>query len=174
MKRIDELKVGDMVLSLHDAEQPDGESGPLRLEARRITDVIVKPITDILRLVIDGTAIDTTPNHPFYVLGEGWTRAEYLQPGDFVVSADGEPRMVEESAPLPTRHGVYNLTVEDTATFFVSDQGIWVHNATGGMAGFENLGGSCEGEMGSFLESMKGGHSNFQSDDFGGAGQMSH
>lgn len=49
----------------------------------------------IVHLTIDGEELETTPEHPFYVEGEGWVNAEDLEVGDDIRNADGETGKVE-------------------------------------------------------------------------------
>ena len=44
---------------------------------------------------MNGSKIDTTLNHPFWVVGEGWIEAGYLKAGDKVKLKTGEIGYVE-------------------------------------------------------------------------------
>ncbi len=75
-----------------------------------------------------GQTIESTFNHPFYVKDKGWTFVKDLKPGDLLVQSDGNTLKIE-SIELEHKHvTVYNLTVNEFHTYFVSDLGIWVHN----------------------------------------------
>ena len=73
----------------------------------------------------------TTDNHPFYVQGKGFIKAEGLFAGDKLISVDGKDLIVEthdiEQCENPVT--VYNFKVEDYHTYFVGESGVWVHNA---------------------------------------------
>lgn len=75
-----------------------------------------------------GQTIESTFNHPFYVKDKGWTFVKNLKVGDLLVQSDGNKLKVE-SIELDHKHvTVYNMTVDEFHTYFVSDLGIWVHN----------------------------------------------
>ena len=74
--------------------------------------------------------IDTTSNHPFYVIGKGWVTAGELEVGDEVYRLDGSTAVVtgSELERLTESIKVYNLEVEDYHTYFVGDVPVLVHN----------------------------------------------
>jgi hypothetical protein len=68
------------------------------------------------------------------VLGcKGWVLAAELQAGDQVQQSDGNSLTIDHIRVI--RHGekvkVYNFTVADFHTYYVSDLGIRVHNVNG-------------------------------------------
>ena len=71
-----------------------------------------------------------TPEHPFYVVKNGWVKASYLRAGDILLLQSGEYVIVElvqhEILELPLT--VYNFEVEDFHTYYVGNIGILVHN----------------------------------------------
>jgi len=84
-KNIEEVEVGDWVLSRSDADA----DGPLEL--KQVTAVHVTTVDHLWLLEIqepDGTqeTIRTTDEHPFWVEGLGWVKAKDLQVGQ--VSSD--------------------------------------------------------------------------------------
>lgn len=87
----------------------------------------------VLELHVGGRRIETTAEHPFYVFGEGWVRAQELQPGDGLLGLDDAVTVVDDVAKTERTATVYNLRVADDHTYFVGarDWGfsIWVHNA---------------------------------------------
>ncbi|MDP2311740.1 MAG: polymorphic toxin-type HINT domain-containing protein [Pseudomonadota bacterium] len=72
-----------------------------------------------------------TPEHPFYVDGAGWIAAAELRTGDLVPTADGGWLTVAGVDWVQETSTVYNLVVEGSHTFFVGEEGAWVHNSTG-------------------------------------------
>ena len=68
---ISAIEIGDYVLAWNEA---DGTFGYYEVTAT--WSYADKILTD---LIIDGEWIETTPEHPFYVEGKGWTPAEDLQ-----------------------------------------------------------------------------------------------
>lgn len=129
-KPISEVEVGDRVL----AEDPEtGERG-----ARQVTHLWVHQDT-IIDLGIDGHDVATTEDHPFWNHTDGeWQRADALDIGDLVVTADGGLLSVDgidwRSARTTT---AYNLTVDGIHTYFVevgTDE-VLVHNTGDGLCG---------------------------------------
>ena len=121
-KRIDEIKVGDKVWAFN---VETGES-----ELKTVTKVYVHSVDEILRLYTDEGDIDTTANHPFYVIGKGWVAAGDLVVGDEVFNLDGTTSVVLGSAieKLDEPVLVYNLEVEDFHSYFVGCVPVLVHN----------------------------------------------
>jgi len=126
MKPIGEIEVGDWVL----AEDPEtGERGE-----RQITHLWVHE--DILvDLEIEGGAVATTEDHPFWNATDvEWQRADALDPGDLLLSADGDRLTIDGIDWLSGRTTTaYNLTVEGIHTYFVrvGDDEVLVHNVCG-------------------------------------------
>ena len=117
---IHEIEIGDYVLAWN---EDTGEIGWYK-----VTDTIHHTDEVVVHLTIDGEEIETTPEHPFYVEGKGWTDAEDLQPGDDIRQADGSTGEVESIAIEETSQEMYNLTVDEAHTFFVGDGQWLVHN----------------------------------------------
>lgn len=121
-KRIDEIEVGEKVWSYN---INTGET-----ELKEVVTVFVHETDEILHLHTSGGDIDTTTNHPFYVLGKGWVAAGDLNEGDEVYLIDGSTAFVTraELEKLEEPIKVYNLEVADFNTFFVGDEAVLVHN----------------------------------------------
>jgi hypothetical protein len=77
--------------------------------------------------------IRTTGEHPFYIVGKGWTDACLLQPGDLLCSRDGSTVAVQECFDTGEYETVYNCRVAEYHTYFVGDESwpfsVWAHNA---------------------------------------------
>ena len=77
--------------------------------------------------------IRTTGEHPFYIVGKGWTDACLLQPGDLLCSRDGSTVAVQECCDTGEYETVYNCRVAEYHTYFVGDAtwpfSVWAHNA---------------------------------------------
>ena len=86
----------------------------------------------IIVLTLDGERLEATPEHPFYVVGKGWTTAAALQVGDAVQQADGTPGRVDAVMIEQRPQVMYNLTVATAHTYFVGEGEWLVHNACGG------------------------------------------
>ena len=121
-KRIDEIEVGDKVWAY------DIFTGETAL--KEVTKVYVHEVDEILHLHTTCGDIDTTTNHPFYVLDKGWVAAGDLSIGDEVYLIDGSTSVITGSVveKLDETILVYNLEVEDFNTYFVGDVPVLVHN----------------------------------------------
>ena len=122
-KEIKDIEVGDLVYS----EDPlTGEKG-----LKRVTNVFVNETSVIVRIYVEDEEIETTPTHPFWVIGKGWVAAGDIEAGDKVYLYSGEGREVKEVRfeYLDTPIKVYNFEVEDWHTYFVSEQDVFVHNS---------------------------------------------
>lgn len=83
-----------------------------------------------MHLYTDESNIDTTSNHPFYVIGTGWVAAGDLAIGDEVYNLDGTTSSIlgSEIEVLDEPLLVYNLEVEDLHSYFVGCVPVLVHN----------------------------------------------
>ena len=126
-KNIEDIEVGDQVLA-KDELNPDGE-----LAYKEVTAVYRNQRDDIIKLHVGEQVIETTDNHPFWVEGKGWIFADELQVGDKLQKADGSNLIIDkvEFVKLDEPITVYNFTVADYHTYYVTDLGIWVHNTNG-------------------------------------------
>jgi hypothetical protein len=122
---IEQIVPGELVWS----QQENGAVVP-----RRVTETFVTP--DMPTVELEFTEVDrgssvvrATRGHPFWVVGQGWTRAEELRPGDKLVTHGGVTVSVLRGRTLDQRIPVFNFTVEELHTYFVGAQSVWVHNA---------------------------------------------
>ncbi|MEC0079293.1 polymorphic toxin-type HINT domain-containing protein, partial [Paenibacillus alvei] len=123
-KNIEDIAVGDKVLA-KDENNPDGE-----LAYKEVTGLYRNQRDDIIKLNVGEQIIETTDNHPFWVEEKGWVFADELQVGDKLQKADGSNLIIDkvEFVNLDEPVTVYNFTVADYHTYYVTDLGIWVHN----------------------------------------------
>ncbi len=124
-KRIDEVQVGDYVWAYNIESE--------ELELKKVTRVYEKETTKLLHLYTSTGIIDTTSNHPFYVIGKGWVAAGDIEIGDEIYTLDGSITIVLkwEYEQLSESITVYNLEVEDFNSYFVGSRGVLVHNYKG-------------------------------------------
>ncbi len=119
-KNIEDIQVGDLVLSRDEATGK---------QAYKKVTATFGHITDELYIIeIGDQKIESTYNHPFWVDGKGWTFAKDLKIGDLLVKDDGTMLDIKDIQHENRQARVYNMTVADFHTYFVSDLGIWVHN----------------------------------------------
>ena len=118
-----DINVNDMVYSC------DIKSG--KMGYKRVTELFLNSSKQMVKITIGNEIIKTTSEHPFYVVDVGWVRAEDLVIGDEVkqllhaqhVFVKNIEKIILE-IPIP----VFNFTVEDYHTYFVSKSEILVHN----------------------------------------------
>lgn len=123
-KNIEDIEVGDRVLAKSEFDA-NGE-----LAYKEVTALYTNYRNDIIKLYIGDLLIETTDNHPFWVEGRGWVFADELVAGDKLQKADGSNLTIDkvEFVLLDEPVKVYNFTVTDFHTYYVTDLGIWVHN----------------------------------------------
>ncbi|WP_170315030.1 polymorphic toxin-type HINT domain-containing protein [Saccharibacillus brassicae] len=123
-KNIEDIEVGDKVLS-KDENNPDGE-----LAYKEVTALYRNQRDDIIKLHVGEQVIETTDNHPFWVEGKGWVFADELQMGDKLQKADGSNLTIDkvEFIKLDKPVTVYNFTVAEYHTYYVTNLDFWVHN----------------------------------------------
>ncbi len=123
-KNIEDIEVGDRVLAKSEFDA-NGE-----LAYKEVTALYRNQRDDIIKLHVGEQVIETTDNHPFWVEGKGWVFADELQVGDKLQKADGSNLTIDkvEFVKLDEPVTVYNFTVADFHTYYVTDIGIWVHN----------------------------------------------
>ncbi|TDL93202.1 hypothetical protein E2R55_05070 [Vibrio vulnificus] len=73
--------------------------------------------------------IETTDEHPFWIVGEGWVEAKNLVAGDLVETNDGNTIRIDTIQTIQKQETVYNFKVKDYHSYYVSDLGIWTHNS---------------------------------------------
>lgn len=133
LKKIEEIQVGDVVLSKSDVS---GE-----MSHRRVVNTFVRQADAIYKVSFeDGTVIETTWSHPFRTLKKDsigqefrientkWTQAQDLVEGDATLTAEGETLRVNSIVVDQRGDTVYNFEVEIDHTYFVGEVGVWVHN----------------------------------------------
>ena len=122
-KPIEEIQAGDLVYST-DPETGESEYKEVIRAFRKESDVII-------HIFVNGEEIETTPNHPFWV-EEQWVLAKDLREGDVLTLADGTIDVISNTYAelLEQPVIVYNFEVQDFHTYYVTDLGVFVHNAS--------------------------------------------
>jgi hypothetical protein len=129
---IAQVEVGEHVLAYDEAT---GATGYFTVTA---TLVHLDPV--VVYLTLDDETIETTPEHPFYVIESApwltpwkvvghWVAAGELEVGDPVRRSDGSTGVVQAVVIVAQPRAMYNLTVADAHSFFVGEQQWLVHNA---------------------------------------------
>ncbi|MFC0623016.1 polymorphic toxin-type HINT domain-containing protein [Kribbella deserti] len=123
-KPLSQIKMGDQVKA---TDPETGESG-----GRAVLEVFVHEDT-VFDLRIESGTLVTTEDHPFWNATDGaFQRADQLDPGDNLLSSDGNNvrvRAAITSAPRDTT--AYNLNVDDIHTYYVlaGQTPVLVHNS---------------------------------------------
>ncbi|MFO0676294.1 MAG: Hint domain-containing protein [Polyangiaceae bacterium] len=123
-KPIESIGVGDKVWSI----ETDGE--PKLHDVLSTRSDPPRP-THWVTLERDGTKerLETTEEHPFFVIGKGWTVAAALHAGDFVVTRQGHPSVVVASENSGRSAPTFNFEVATAHDYYVGKSESLVHNA---------------------------------------------
>ncbi|MFE9274935.1 polymorphic toxin-type HINT domain-containing protein [Paenibacillus glucanolyticus] len=143
LKAIEEIEVGDYVLAKSD------ETG--NLAYKPVEETFNRITKETYHLYVGSVTIVTTAEHPFWVVGKGWVESKDLHEGDVFVTDEGTEYVLERIEIKEEKIRVYNFSVGDYHTYFVSNLKIWTHNCGGSRAG----GGSLSGY--SLNTAMRGG-----------------
>ena len=124
LRPIEKLNVGDLVWSRNERT---GEESYKPIET-----VVVKKANEIAFVTVtNGRSVETigaTPNHPFWVDGQGWVAAGKLRAFSTLSLAGNHASKVAKINVRPIETRVYNFVVRDNHTYFVGNQGTLVHN----------------------------------------------
>ena len=98
----------------------------------------LKPIKEIHRrttltlMVVElanGILFEVTPDHRFLTKGE-WREIRELKPADELENIVGQAIKIKNLESITRNAVVYNFSVWDNENYFVTDEGILVHNAS--------------------------------------------
>ena len=124
MVAIEKIKSGDKVIS---TDPETMETSP-----KTVLETYIREVTTLVHLTVNGEEIVTTVDHPFYVKNQGFIKAGELIVGDELLDVNGNVLLVEnfdvELTEEPVK--VYNFQVEDFHTYYVGENGVWVHNSS--------------------------------------------
>ncbi|MCX7572398.1 polymorphic toxin-type HINT domain-containing protein, partial [Tumebacillus sp. DT12] len=121
-KNIEDIQVGDRVLSKNDVT---GD-----LDYKEVEDLFTRIAPDVYVITIGEEQITTTAEHPFYIHHVGWVRTQDLHIGDEMETSSGMTAAVEKIQRLDEPTKVYNFSVKDYHTYFVSELKVWTHNSS--------------------------------------------
>ena len=82
----------------------------------------------VFDIELKGEVLSATGEHPFYVVGKGWTPVRELNAGDQFLDLDGNGHEVLQVIMRPGNREVYNVSVEGERNYFVGRRGYLVHN----------------------------------------------
>ncbi len=125
LKPISEIEIGEKVWAYNE------ESGETELQdvVHLIQREGEKEIVDIT--LESGEVIRATAGHPFYVQGDEWRwlDAGDLKQGDQLYGKDGDTVFIKAIDTASLNLPVYNLTIDNTHTYFVGSNVVLSHNA---------------------------------------------
>ncbi len=122
--QIENIKNGDIVLST--------DVDTMRVRYMQVLDTYIRKVDKLVHLTINNETLITTVDHPFYVNGQGFIRAEALCIGSQLMDVQGNICCVEQifhEELCDEKRTVYNFQVDDYHTYHVGHQKILVHNA---------------------------------------------
>jgi hypothetical protein len=126
-KLIERIGAGDEILC-RDENDPEGRETVIS-----VVEEVFRTESPVIDVIVEGRAIRTTGQHPFYVVGKGWTEAAALVAGDALLSDNGKPVIVSKVIDTGRFERVWNFRVKDHHTYFVGgDDWGWeclAHNA---------------------------------------------
>jgi RHS repeat-associated protein len=120
-KPIDRLEIGDKVWAFNE-----------ELETYDLKSVTFKHHIEksgLYELYVNFDTLKVTYDHPFLSNGE-WIEASNLKVGDNITILGGKQFAIDSIYYYPGSFNVYNLTIEDFETFFVSGSKFVVHNCS--------------------------------------------
>lgn len=119
-RAIETVKIGDLVLA---RDEHSGVIAPQLVEK-----TYVHYDRESFMLDFGVGSLGTTATHPFYT-DSGWLNSSELRAGMDCYRDDGSRLTIQKiERPRAQRQTVYNLEVANFHTYFVGEQGVWVHN----------------------------------------------
>lgn len=120
-KPIEQIQIGDLVLA------KDTDTG--KQAYKPVVNLFSRENAEIYNLGIQGKTVQSTGNHPFWVIGKGWVTADELAPGDLLETQTGTTVVLESVALSDTLSKVYNFEVEEFHTYYLSEFALLTHNS---------------------------------------------
>ena len=117
---IEKLEVGVPVLTYNE-ETGEQEYKKVKKVMRRMTRRMCA------MELSNGTTLEVTPEHRFFSNGE-WTPIEELNVNDILQLKDNSIVVIDNKIIFPTFVEVYNLEIEDNENYYVTEEGVLVHN----------------------------------------------
>ena len=117
---IEKLEIGVPVLTYNE------ETG--RQEYKQVKKVMRRMTRRMCAMELsNGTTLEVTPEHRFFSNGE-WVPIEELNVNDTLQLKDNSIVVIDNKIIFPTFVEVYNLEIEDNENYYVTEEGILVHN----------------------------------------------
>ncbi|HEY3718478.1 MAG TPA: polymorphic toxin-type HINT domain-containing protein [Jatrophihabitantaceae bacterium] len=119
-KPIEKIKVGDKVWA------QDLATGKRSL--RKVTGLFKKVAAAMMTIIVAGSAVVVTTEHPFYTPDRGWVESSELKVGDKLTERDGHAAVIQKITYSNKPTVVYNFSVEGDHNYYVGESGLLVHN----------------------------------------------
>ncbi|MBN3554065.1 DNRLRE domain-containing protein [Fictibacillus nanhaiensis] len=120
-KDIQDVKIGDKVLA------KDEDTG--KQAYKDVEWLYERNVSEIYEIHVGEEVLQTTDEHPFWIIGEGWVEAKDLKAGDKLENQQGDTLIISKVVVKKKNTTVYNFKVKDYHTYFVSDLNIYTHNS---------------------------------------------
>lgn len=121
LKEVQKIRTGDLVLSKNETT---GE-----LAFKPVIQTTIRPSSGLISVEVgNGEKIRCSGGHPFWVSGQGWTKARDLEPGMSLHTSEGFVSI--KSVASDVKEQTYNLVVADFHTYFVGTNAILSHDNT--------------------------------------------
>ncbi|MEO1083443.1 MAG: polymorphic toxin-type HINT domain-containing protein, partial [Acidobacteriota bacterium] len=117
---VEDIRIGDQVWVV------DDETGERVLD--EVVRLFQREASETYLLTVAGQTLETTAEHPFFVLGRGWVFAARLVIGDVLVTLDSRHVELESVEVVRGPTTVYNFEVSGRHTYFVGLLGVLTHN----------------------------------------------
>lgn len=122
---IEDIKAGDLVLSYNIDRKTNVYN--------KVKELLIHENSneDIYELSINNKILKVTENHRFYIIDEkgySWIAVKNLKVDDQVMFCNSEIHSINEIKKYSHNGIVYNLEVENDHNYYVSEDGILVHN----------------------------------------------
>lgn len=123
-----------VVSSCTSISEPNPQTQRAAPSAGRVLEIVERRTTTLIELTTKSAVVTTTPEHPFAKVGFGWTRAERLVAGDRILNSQGRSTPILHTRRIDgPSTPVFNLVVQGSHTYYVSEDELLVHNLGCGM-----------------------------------------
>lgn len=117
---IENITAGSVVWTMNELTG-ERELKPVKDTHRRTT------LSMVVLELENGTLLEVTPEHRFLANGE-WREIEHIATGEELELIDGSKIRIKNSGIINKSATVFNFDVEDNENYFVTEDGILVHN----------------------------------------------
>jgi hypothetical protein len=142
-KKIDKIVAGDSVWSYNELSK--------QRHLQIVESIVIHKINKLIKLIIGDEFIITTTEHPFWINNE-WVKAKDIIIGDSVTLFTNKKLRVKGKESKDSIASVYNFTVSNFHTYYVSKLGILVHNDCTELARIINYKGFSKGQLAKHFE----------------------